>query len=32
LNVELRDGAPAISMKVDERITQRNARVALARG
>ncbi len=32
LNVEMRDGAPVISMKMDERITQRNARVALARG
>ncbi len=32
LNVEMRDGAPVISMKTDERITQRNARVALARG
>ena len=32
LNVELRDGAPIISMKIDERIIQHNARVALARG
>lgn len=32
LEVEMRGGAPVISMKVDERITQRNARMALARG
>ncbi len=32
LNVELRDGAPVLSMKMDEHITQRNGRVALARG
>lgn len=32
LEVEMRDGAPLISMKIDERITQRNARMALARG
>ena len=32
LNVEMRDGAPIISMKIDERITQRNARISLARG
>jgi imidazolonepropionase-like amidohydrolase len=32
LNVEMRDGAPAISMKVDEAITRRNARMALAHG
>ncbi len=32
VDVEMRDGAPVISMKIDERITQRNARVALARG
>ena len=32
LNVEMVDGAPVLSMKVDEEITQRNARMALARG
>lgn len=32
LEVEMRDGAPLISMKLDESITQHNARMALARG
>lgn len=32
LDVEIRDGAPVLSMKIDEQITQRNARFALARG
>lgn len=32
LDVEMREGAPVISMRMDERITQRNARIALARG
>lgn len=32
LDVEIRDGAPVLSMRIDERITRRNARVALARG
>jgi imidazolonepropionase-like amidohydrolase len=32
LDVEVRDGVPMISMKIDESITQRNGRMALARG
>ena len=32
LKVEMVNGAPVVSMKIDEAITQRNARVALARG
>jgi imidazolonepropionase-like amidohydrolase len=32
LKVEMRAGAPSISMPVDETITRRNARIALARG
>ena len=32
LQVELRDGSPSLGMKVDERVTQHNARIALARG
>jgi imidazolonepropionase-like amidohydrolase len=32
LKVEMVNGAPVISMKIDEAITRRNARVALARG
>ncbi len=32
LNVEMRDGAPVVSMKVDDAMTRHNARVALARG
>ena len=32
LKVEMVNGAPVLSMKVDEAITRRNARVALARG
>jgi imidazolonepropionase-like amidohydrolase len=32
LKVEMREGAPAISMPVDAAITRRNARIALARG
>src|SRR5688572_7729398 len=31
LNVEMRDGAPVLTMKIDERITRHNARGALAR-
>jgi imidazolonepropionase-like amidohydrolase len=32
LDVEMRDGAPTLSMKIDETITQHNARIALSRG
>jgi imidazolonepropionase-like amidohydrolase len=32
LKVDVKSGAPVISMKIDEAITRRNARVALARG
>ena len=32
LEVEMRDGSPLLSMKIDENITQHNARTALARG
>jgi cytosine/adenosine deaminase-related metal-dependent hydrolase len=32
LDVQMRDGVPVISMKLDENITQHNARTALARG
>lgn len=32
LDVQMRDGVPVITMKIDESITQRNARMALARG
>jgi len=32
LDVEMADGVPVVTMRIDERITQRNARMALARG
>jgi imidazolonepropionase-like amidohydrolase len=32
LKVEVKDGAPVLSMKIDPAITQRNARAALSRG
>jgi imidazolonepropionase-like amidohydrolase len=32
LDVQVRDGVPIITMKIDESITQRNGRMALARG
>lgn len=32
LQVEVRDGVPSITMKIDDRITEHNGRIALARG
>ncbi len=32
LQVEVRDGAPSLSMKIDDKITKHNSRIALARG